>query len=1114
MTELTHRHLLLVEDETLIALAQQRNLEEYGYRVTIASSGKQALDILDTKPAIDLVLMDIDLGTGMDGTETAIAILSEKTIPIIFLSSHTEREIVRKTENITSYGYVVKSSGITVLDAAIKMAFRLFEANRSIEQKSEELETSNMALRERSDEVTRWQNLLEYIVYHDTHSVAVLDRNLVFLYVSKRFSDDYPSKGGLVGRHHYDAIPEVPEKWRSIHQRALHGETLSADFDTFPRADGQIDYVSWECRPWYESDGSVGGIVLYTAIITDRVTNERQFRLLANNMTDLVYRYDLSPAPKFSYVSPAATKMTGYTPEDHYADPGLGMKLVHPDDAPRLAAIAADPESIENPLVVRWIRRDGEVIWTEQSNTPIYDQDGNVVAIEGIARDVTERQKTQEELERSNRRYRMLVERSPDIIYLFGTKSGGIFWSEAAQRILGYRTRDILDDPFLWNQSIHPDDQQRVSSAIEGAIAGDPFEIEYRIRTKSGDWVWLRDQLIDRTEEDGEIIIQGHAEDITQQKAAEQQLLDYQWRLESIIDGTQVATWEWNVQTGEVIFDENWAKIVGHTLEELQPVTISTWQRFAVEDDLAKSNELLAKHFAGELPYYDTEARMHHKDGHVVWVRDRGKVASWTDDGKPLIMFGTHADITADKKREQVLFDQKQYLEKILETTSDGFWIISPDRRITEANPAYCKMSGYSKEELATMQINDLDDLEKPEESSERMMRIMTHGAETFETKHRRKDGTVFDVEVSATRLVRDDGAYLVCFGRDITERIRKDQQLKDTEEFNQALFDQVLTGIYVMDQTGKFIIVNEEACKQSGYSRDELLEMSIFDLNIQGAETRMNEDETLFESWSKEVPGNQHVFQATHLHKDGTSYPVLISARAIHHRQGIAFASAVIDISEWAKAQEQIETLATENETLFHELRHRIKNNLATMTSLLSLQSQMLKEPVAIAAVQDARNRLNSLGVLYDHLYRKGNQEEGSLRDYLHQLVRSEVQLFPRGDEVIVHAEIEECMFSANTLSTLGLIVNELVTNAMKYAFGDHPSPKLTVSGSRRGENYVLSVEDNGPGIVESEAEKPSSGLGSTIVHALVDQLDGTIHIESNNGAHVTLVFPITDES
>ncbi|MBF0220318.1 MAG: response regulator [Gammaproteobacteria bacterium] len=131
-------------------------------------------------------------------------------------------------------------------------------------------------------------------------------------------------------------------------------------------------------------------------------------------------------------------------------------------------------------------------------------------------------------------------------------------------------------------------------------------------------------------------------------------------RLQDILEGTHVGTWEWNVQSGEVTCNERWAEIVGYTLAELQPISIATWMQLTHPDDFARSGAQLEQHFSGELPFYECEVRMRHKEGMWVWVLDRGRVATLTAKGKPLLMSGTHQDITARKMAEVALIEAKQ----------------------------------------------------------------------------------------------------------------------------------------------------------------------------------------------------------------------------------------------------------------------------------------------------------------------------------------------------------------------------------------------------------------------------------------------------------------------
>jgi len=184
------------------------------------------------------------------------------------------------------------------------------------------------------------------------------------------------------------------------------------------------------------------------------------------------------------------------------------------------------------------------------------------------------------------------------------------------------------------------------------ACDGLPLDHEFRVLTAAGGRRWVR-EILEAHGADG--IVHGAWLDVDERRCAEESLRTERWRLRSLLEGTNVGTWEWNVQTGETRFDERWAAIVGHTLAELEPTDIETWKRLAHPEDLQRSGAELARHFAGELAHYDVECRMRHRDGHWVWVQDRGRVITRTPDGQPEWMFGTNADVTERKRAEAEL---------------------------------------------------------------------------------------------------------------------------------------------------------------------------------------------------------------------------------------------------------------------------------------------------------------------------------------------------------------------------------------------------------------------------------------------------------------------------
>ena len=162
--------------------------------------------------------------------------------------------------------------------------------------------------------------------------------------------------------------------------------------------------------------------------------------------------------------------------------------------------------------------------------------------------------------------------------------------------------------------------------------------------------------------------------DVTGQQEAHERVQLKSYRLQSCIEGTNAGTWEWNIQTGETRFNERWAEIVGYRLEDLEPVSIDTWRLLAHPDDLKASVALMDDHFSGKSDFYECDCRMRHNDGHDVWVRDRGRVFTWTDDGKPEWMFGTHVLIDAEKKVQDTLHANHSLLDRVANLSGVGAW--------------------------------------------------------------------------------------------------------------------------------------------------------------------------------------------------------------------------------------------------------------------------------------------------------------------------------------------------------------------------------------------------------------------------------------------------------
>jgi PAS domain S-box-containing protein len=305
-----------------------------------------------------------------------------------------------------------------------------------------------------------------------------------------------------------------------------------------------------------------------------------------------------------------------------------------------------------------------------------------------------------------------IVDQSPDAIV--GLDNDGVVtsWNSGAQRLFGHTREQAVGHGL--DTLIVPDGQP--SAEREALQALDPSDdappMELWRQTRDGRAVLVAMTLSRLNDEDGAPLgASVIARDITEERAAQRKVVELKEgleqevkdrtaalaqereRLDNILRGTDAGTWEWNVQTGETRFNERWASIIGHRLSELAPTTIETWMQFAHPDDLALSGQRLEAHFKGEAELYECEARMRHRDGHWVWVLDRGQVRSWTADGQPEWMYGTHQDITASKQAQDNIARSEALLRGAIDAVDEAFVLFDPEDRLVFCNEKYRQIS-------------------------------------------------------------------------------------------------------------------------------------------------------------------------------------------------------------------------------------------------------------------------------------------------------------------------------------------------------------------------------------------------------------------------------------
>ncbi len=556
-------------------------------------------------------------------------------------------------------------------------------------------------------------------------------------------------------------------------------------------------------------NGVVTGVITIVRDITEQrrgeellTESESRFRQLVEDAQDIIYRMSI-PEGKYEYISPACRDITGYAPADHYDNPLLIGKLIHPDWADYFShhweelkagrALASYEYQI--------VHRSGAAKWLYQRNALIRDEKGRPIAIEGIVTDITEKKETEAALRESEERYRIAIEQSNDGVkilqdekYLFvNRKLVEMFRYDSADEIIGRPIGTLVD----------PDDRNRVFDINRRRARAEPVPSRYEVRHLRKDGTSFDAELsVAPISYKGRPALLVYVRDITERKCIEQALRESEAKYRNIFENSMEGIYQVAPEGRFITANPAAGRILGYKSPEelIKGITDIDSQIYAYPEDRERAMRLLREN--GFIK--DFEVRCRHKDGSIVWTSFNARLVR-DKEGNLLYHEGTSRDITDRKRLEEELEKHRSHLEALVaertdeigrkeelyrtlvETIAEWIWETDHRGRYTYASPRVTDILGYRPEELLGKKPIDF----MPPEEAKRADRLFRRffrqrkAISSFESAGRHKDGHLVYRETNGIPFFGKDGKVLGYRGsdRDITERKKIFDELKQRKE-------------------------------------------------------------------------------------------------------------------------------------------------------------------------------------------------------------------------------------------------------------------------------------------------------------------------------------------
>ncbi|MBC8415135.1 MAG: PAS domain S-box protein [Candidatus Cloacimonetes bacterium] len=581
-----------------------------------------------------------------------------------------------------------------------------------------------------------------------------------------------------------------------------------------------------------------------------------------------------------------------------------------------------------------------------------------------------------------------------------------------------------------------------------------------------------------------------------EKKQTEKAFRESEEKLRMTIDNSPIGVCTTDLNRNILTVNSAYCKMLGYSREELLKMS---FMDFTHPDDKQKNADLYKKIVKGEITFFDMEKRYIRKDGKTIHVFLRSNLVR-DDQDNPLFEIAVVEDVTERKKAEEALKESEEKFRSVVENSHEGIFIVDNAYKFSYVNDEFCKMIGYSRKYLIGVDFRQFLEKKSKTMVAERYKKRQLgeeipnrYGFDIVTNK-----GEIRTLEISASILKNTSGTVsTVGQVLDVTERNKNLKSLQEHDALNNALFEYNPIETIVVNNKGEIMQVN----KAVKTNRSRLPKSG----NIMYKDFASKYSIDMFEELMECIKtGKIKVFPEIKYREDR-----YYNATIAPFPQGAIITAQ--DITKQKLAQDEINRSLQEKEVLLNEIHHRVKNNMQIITSLLKLQSQNIKDKRSLELFQNSQNRVRSMALIHEKLYRTKDFSNIDFGEYIRGLTTQlliSYHILP--SQIKIDVNIKDIVFNINVAIPCGLIINELVTNSLNHAFSNCREGKIKITITKKGTNgYLLVVKDNGKGLPPeaTELEDPTT-LGLQLVSSLVSQLKGTLQYQFKEGAIFSIEF------